>query len=147
MNKEIISANRINAFLTENIEKFSGFVGQVIHDKEFLECVEKLLPFDGVACASMNVVPEKQGVKKLGAIVMRMDLNPPLFSLAVTMTLDGSYKDLHDISVFMTACKTIKELQEYVNDKKFREEVMEQCRNRIFRNGGQLQKIASPVKR
>jgi hypothetical protein len=64
MDKEIISTNRVKAFLKDNIEKFAGFVNQVIHDEEFLKCVRELLPFDGVAYASMNVVPEKQVVGK-----------------------------------------------------------------------------------
>ena len=70
MDKESISTNRVQAFLTDNIEKFAGFVNQVIHDEEFLKCVRELLPFDGVAYASMNVVPEKQVVKKMGIIIL-----------------------------------------------------------------------------
>lgn len=144
MDKEINSTNRVKAFLTDNIEKFAGFVNQVIHDEEFLKCVRELLPFDGVAYASMNVVPEKQIVRKMGIIIMRMDMEPSLFSLAVTITIDrGNNEKPHDISVFLTACKTIEELQEYVNGDKFREEVIEQCGNKTICDDELLQKIAS----
>ena len=68
MDKEIISTNRVKAFLTDNIEKFAGFVNQVIHDEEFLKCVRELLPFDGVAYASMNVVPEKPSSTKYSVL-------------------------------------------------------------------------------
>lgn len=71
MNKEFISTNGGKAFLADNIENFAGFVNQVIHDEEFLKCVKELLPFDGVAYASMNVVPEKQVVRKMGIIIIR----------------------------------------------------------------------------
>lgn len=144
MDKEIISTNRIKVFLSDNIEKFTGFVNQVIRDEEFLKCVRELLPFDGVAYASMNVVPEKQVVRKMGIIIMRMDMDPSLFSLAVTITIDrGNDGKQHDISVFLTACKTIEELQEYVNGEKFRKGVIEQCGNKMTCDDEHLQKMAS----
>lgn len=133
MDKEINSTNRVKAFLTDNIEKFVSFINQVINDENFLKCVRELLPFDKVAYASMNVVPEKQVVRKMGIIIMRMDMNPSLFSLAVTITMDrGNNGKLRDISVFLTACKTIEELQKYVNGDKFREGVIEQCGNKTI---------------
>lgn len=144
MDKEIISINRVKAFLSDNIEKFAGFVNQVIYDEEFLKCVRELLPFDGMVYVSMNVLPEKQIVRKMGIIVMRMDLDPSLFSLAVTITIDrGNNEKQHDISVFLTACKTIEELQEYVNGDKFRKEVIKQCGNKIKYDDELLQRIAS----
>lgn len=143
MDKEINTTNRVKAFLTDNIEKFAGFVNQVIHDEEFLLCVRALLPFEGAASASMNVVPEKQVVSKMGIIIMRMDMTPSLFSLAVTITIDrGNNENPHDISVFLTACKTIEDLQEYVNGDKFRVGVIEQCGNKIICDDESLQKIA-----
>lgn len=144
MDKEIISANRVKAFLTDNIEKFAYFVKQVFHDEEFLKGVRELLPFDRVAYASMNVVPDKQVVRKMGIIIMRMDMEPSLFSLAVTITIDSEHnEELYDISVFLTACKTLEELHEYINGDKFREEVLEQCGNKTICDDELLQKITS----
>lgn len=131
MNKEIISTDEVKAFLSDNMEKFARFANQVIRDEKFLKCAEELLPFDGVAHASMNVAPEVQTIKKMGVTIMRMDLEPPLFSLAVTISIDWNNEGLSDISVFLTACKTIKELQEYVNGEKFREEVTEQSERAV----------------
>lgn len=143
MDKGFISTNRLKVFLSDNIENFIGFVNQVIHDGEFLKCVRGLLPFDGMANASMNVVPEKQAVKKMGVLIMRMDLNPSLFSLAVTITIDRKdSEELQDVSVFLTACKTIEELQKYVNGDDFREGVIEQCGNKVICDGELLQKMA-----
>ncbi|MGM9820107.1 MAG: hypothetical protein ACI3Z9_04785 [Candidatus Onthomorpha sp.] len=144
MNKKITSTNIVKAFLAENIENFSSFVNQVIHDEEFLERVMELLPFDGVVSASMNVIPAEQVVRKMGLMVMRMDVEPSLFSLAVTITIDrGKNEKQQDISVFLTACKSIEELQEYVNGEKFRDIVIENCVNKIICDDEFLQDIVS----
>ena len=127
MGKEIISTNWVRAFLNDNIEKFAGFVNQVIHDEEFLKCVRELLPFDGVTCASMNVMSEKQIVRRMGIIIMRMDMEPSLFSLAVTITIGREHEEPHEIWAFLTACKSIGELQEYVKGEQFSKAVIAHC--------------------
>lgn len=130
MDKEFILTDSMKAFFLDNVEKFVDFVNQVLHDEEFLRCVDDLLPFDGAAHASMNIIPEKQLIKKMGVMIVRMDLEPSLFSLAVTITIDKDGEGLQGFSIFLTACKTIEELQEYVSEEQFREEVIEQFINR-----------------
>lgn len=133
MDKKISSTNKGKAFLSKNIGNFANFVNQVIHNEEFLKCVRNLLPFDGEAYASMNIVSEKQVVRKMGVLVMLMDKEPSLFSLAVTITTDrGNKEKKHDIIVFLTVCKSIEALQEYISGKRFREDVVEQCGNYIL---------------
>ena len=142
MDKGFISSKSVKATLSDILEKFIEFANLVIHDEEFLKCVNGLLPFGGVAHASMNVVPERQTIKKMGVMVMRMDMEPPLFSLAVSMTIDKDGKGLQDYSVFLTACKTIEGLQEYVNKKVFREDVISHFDKEFMCNDSPLQKIA-----
>ena len=74
MDKGFISSKSVKATLSDIMEKFIEFANLVIHDEEFLKCVNGLLPFGGVAHASMNVVPERQTIKKMGVMVMRMDM-------------------------------------------------------------------------
>lgn len=130
MDKEFIFTDRTKVLSLDNVGKFVDFVNQVIHDEEFLRCVEELLPFDGAAHASMNIIPEKQLIKKMGVMIVRMDLEPSLFSLAVTITIDKGGEGVQGVSIFLTACKTIEELQAYVSGEQFREEVIEQCSHR-----------------
>lgn len=53
----------------------------------------KEVMFDGMAHASIDIVSEKTDVRKMGLAVMRMDMGPSVFSLAVTMTVgDGNGK-------------------------------------------------------
>lgn len=132
MDKEFIFTDSTKALFLDNVGKFVDFVNQVIHDEEFLRCVEELLPFDGAAHASMNIIPERQLIRKMGVMIVRMDLEPSLFSLAITITIDKGGEGLQGFSIFLTACKTIEELQEYVSGEQFREEVIEQCSNRNF---------------
>ncbi len=126
MNTENIPSGGLKSFLAETVGKFAGFVNQVIHDDDFLTCVGELLPFDGMAYAWMNVLPVEKPVRKMGVMVMRMDVEPPLFSLAVNMTIDRGGGRMSDVQVFLDACKTIEELQEAVKDGKFEEKIMEQ---------------------
>lgn len=132
MDKVIHSTNNVHSFLSANVERFAGFANQVIRDEQFLNCARSLLPFDGVAHASMNVIPGNRGLQKLGMMIMRMDLDPSLFGLAITLAMGDSQKERpQGVSVFLTACRTISELQAYVNTNEFREEVMVQCSSRI----------------
>ena len=78
----------------------------------------------------------------MGVIIMRMDMEPPLFTLAVTLTIDRNGEGMQEYSVFLTACKTIEELQEYVNRKVFRDDMITHFDNGLMYTDNQLQKIA-----
>ena len=148
MDKGFISSkDDIKATLSDIMEKFIEFANIVTHDEEFLKCVNGLLPFGGVAHALMNVVPARQAIKKMGVIVMRMDMEPPLFSLAVSMTIGKDDEGLQDYSVFLTACKTIEELQEYINKEAFRDDLMTHFNKEFMCNDSPLQKIAPQSQR
>lgn len=142
MDKGFISIQSVKTSLSDNMKRFIEFADQVIHDKEFLECVDSLLPFGGVAHASMNVVAERQPIKKMGLIIMRMDMEPPLFSLAVNLTIGKGGEETQDNSVFLTACKTIEELQKYVNRKVFGRDVIAYFDKEFMSNDSPLQEIA-----
>lgn len=119
------STDKSQTYLHHQIEEYVKFVNQVIYDNDFLECIKKTLPFDEIVNASMTMLPDKQIIKKMGVNVMRMDFEPALFSLAVSITIDKGSNQLQEYSTFITACKTIVELQDYVKDPQFREQVTE----------------------
>lgn len=64
MAKYLNSTEKKYMFLLDQIEEYIKFVNQVINDKDFGECMRKLLPFDRMARASMTILPEKQVIKK-----------------------------------------------------------------------------------
>lgn len=128
------STDSVYIFLCNQIEEYVKFVNQIINDKDFLICIGKLLPFDKVAKVSMAVLPEKQMIGEMGIVIMRMDFEPSLFSLAVSLTIDREKDILQEYTIFLTACKTIIELQDYVKDREFRKQVMEHCSKKVFLN-------------
>lgn len=95
----------------------------VIHDNDFLKCVYELLPFEGMVCASMNVVSPNHVVRKMGIGVMRIDIDPSLFSLAVIMTTNRSGKE-EEYTVFINVSEGIENLQNYISSRHFQEEVV-----------------------
>lgn len=113
----------VQAFLNENIANFAEYANQVIHDDEFVKRVNELLPFEDLVCASINVLPKDQIVRKMGIGVMRIDIQPPLFSLAVTMTIDHDGKE-EGSTVFINVIEGIEGLQAYVSSKEFQTEVV-----------------------
>lgn len=126
------TTDRVHIFLRDQIEAYVKFVNQVINDEDFLKSVEKLLPFDGMAGVSMTVLPEKQVLKKMGVMIMRMDFEPALFSLAVSIMINRGKEQLQEHIIFLTACKTIVELQNYVKGSEFRLQVTEQCCKKVI---------------
>lgn len=134
MAKYLNSTEKKYMFLLDQIEEYIKFVNQVINDKDFGECMRKLLPFDRTARASMTILPEKQVIKKMGIVVMRMNFEPEIFSLAVTMTINKGNDLLNEYTIFLTACKTITELKNYVKSIEFREQILEQCSKKILTN-------------
>lgn len=65
---------------------------------------------------------------------MRMDIEPPLYSIAITLQFKGRDGVIHDHSVFINACKTIEELQQLVTEENFKQEVLSLCEERVFEN-------------
>lgn len=113
-------------YLHHQIEKYVKFVNQIIYDEDFLECMQKILPFDEIVNASMTTLPDKHMIRQMGVNVMRMDFEPALFSLGVFVTIDKGNDQMQEYTIYITACKTIAELQDYVKSPQFREQVTEQ---------------------
>lgn len=63
---------------------------------------------------------------------MRMDIEPPLYSMAVTLQLKGEYGIVQNHSVFVNACKTIEELQQLVTEERFKKEVLSLCEEKVL---------------
>lgn len=132
MNKEITISNSLSRDLQKNVEDYAKFVFQVLHDETFLVYLDKTLPFDKMVHAAMNIASNHTIIKKMGVSVMRMDIEPPLYSMAVTLQLKGEYGIVQNHSVFVNACKTIEELQQLVTEERFKKEVLSLCEEKVL---------------
>lgn len=134
MSKDITISNNLTVNLLKNVENYAKFVSQVLHDETFLVELDKTLPFDKMVHATMNIASTHTPIKKMGVSVMRMDIEPPLYSMAVTLQFKGRDGVIHDHSVFINACKTIEELQQLVTEENFKQEVLSLCEERVLEN-------------
>lgn len=129
-NKEITISNSMSGSLSKNVEDYAKFVSQVLHDEAFLVELDKTLPFDKMVHATMNIASNHTVIKKMGVSVMRMDIDPPLYSMAVTLQFKGKDGIVKNHSVFINACKNIEELQQLTAENSFKKEVLTLCEER-----------------
>lgn len=132
MDKNIIISNSTSECLLQNIEDYAKFVNQVLHDETFLIELNKSMPFDKMVNATKNMGTHNGAIKKMGISVMRMDIEPPLYSLAVTLVFKGKDGLMQNHSIFIKACKTIEELQRVVAEEKFKKEILTVCEEKIL---------------
>lgn len=114
MDKSIIVSNGTSECLLHNVGDYIKFVSQVLHDEDFLIELNKAMPFDKMVSATMNIGANRSVIKKMGVSVMRMDIEPSLYSLAITLMFKGNDGIMQNHSIFINACKTLKELQKLV---------------------------------
>ena len=124
MDRNIIIHNSTSVCLLHNIDDYIKFVSQVLHDETFLMELNKTMPFDKMVNATKN----------MGISVMRMDIKPSLYSLAITLMFKGKDGIMKNHSIFVKACKTIEELQRFVTEENFKKEILSVCEEKIYGN-------------
>ena len=132
MDKSIIVSNGTSECLLHNVGDYIKFVSQVLHDEDFLIELNKAMPFDKMVNATMNIGANRSVIKKMGVSVMRMDIEPSLYSLAITLMFKGNDGIMQNHSIFINACKTLKELQKLVTEENFKKEILILCKERIL---------------
>ena len=132
MDRNIIISNSTSECLLHNIEDYTEFVSQVLHDETFLMELNKSMPFDKMVNATKNMGTHNGAIKKMGISVMRMDIEPPLYSLAVTLVFKGKDGLMQNHSIFIKDCKTIEELQRVVAEENFKKEILTVCEEKIL---------------
>lgn len=132
MNKEIVISKSMSKSVWKNVEDYAKFVSQVLHDETFLVELDKTLPFDKMVHATMNIASNHTIIKKMGVSVMRMDIEPSLYSMAVTLQFKGIDGIVQNHSVFVNACKTIEELQQLVTEDNFKKDVLSLCEEKML---------------
>ncbi len=131
MSKGFITGNTTSECLLERVEEYVAFVCRVLHDEAFLVELQKTMPFDKMVHAAMDTGRNGGRIRRMGISVMRMDVEPSLFSLAVTIMFRGVDGMQQNHSIFINACKTIEELQHLAAEEDFKTEVTTLCRERL----------------
>ena len=120
--------NVVNGSRKEYVE----FVARCLDNKDFIKAVNKLLPFDNVAQAKLKIVDDDSPVKSLGLSIMRMEPESPLFSLGISLELVGGEENKAvNTTIFISACRTLEELREFVKTDAFSMQVKENYEKQI----------------
>ena len=109
-----------------SLKDYTEFVDICLEREDFVKAMNKLLPFDNVVQAKLKIVDDASPVKSLGLSIMRMEPELPLFSLGISIEIAGS-KDNKAVNstTFISACRTIEELREYVKSDAFSLQIKE----------------------
>ena len=122
------STKEINAYkiqqaksiVSNRVKEFTEYVAKCLDDDDFVDAMNNLLPFDKCLQSKMKIEDEATILKSLGLSVMRMELDPPRFSLGVSMEFEGSKEnEATNSTVFIAACRTIEDLRAYVRTEDF----------------------------
>lgn len=114
---KVLQAKRI---VSNQLKEYIEFVSKCLDNDDFVDAMNELLPFDNCVQSRMKVADYTSVVKSMGLYIMRMEINPPLFSLGVSIEIaDRGGNGTTNSTTFMVACKTIEELRGYVQTDEF----------------------------
>lgn len=114
---KVLQTKRI---ISNQIKEYIEFVSKCLDNDDFVDAMNELLPFDNCVQSRMKVADDTSVVKSMGLSIMRMEIDPPLFSLGVSIEIaDRGGNGTTNSTTFMVACKTIEEFREYVQTDEF----------------------------
>lgn len=102
------------------MDRYLSFVTLCLYNDRYTETMNNLLPFDNFARAKLKQNQKVSKVKSLGMSVMRMDFEPTIFSLGISIEIEeGKYNRGNDTTILVTACRTLEQLRQYVRTEDF----------------------------
>jgi len=114
------------------LEYFFDFVVMCLDNADYKKEIKTLLPFDIIMQSKLKNVFDESLVKSLGLSMMRMDLDPPTYSLGVSIEIaEGTYNHAIDVTIFISAGKTLEEIEEYVRTDDFATQVRDLFERRV----------------
>jgi hypothetical protein len=114
---KVLQAKRI---VGNQLKEYIEFVSKCLDNDDFVDAMNELLPFDNCVQSRMKEAGDTSVVKSMGLSIMRMEIDPPLFSLGVSIEIaDRGGNGTTNSTTFMVACKTIEELRGYVQTEEF----------------------------
>lgn len=114
---KVLQTKRI---VSNRLMEYIEFVSKCLDNDDFVDAMNGLLPFDNCVQSRMKMANDTSVVKSMGLSIMRMEIDPPLFSLGVSIEIaDRGGNGTTNSTTFMVACKTIEELRGYVQTEEF----------------------------
>lgn len=102
------------------MDRYLSFVTLCLYNDRYTETINNLLPFDNFARAKLKQNNKASIIKSLGMSVMRMDFEPAIFSLGISIEIEeGKYNRGNETTILVTACRTLEQLREYVRTEDF----------------------------
>lgn len=131
----MVSCSDMKSFVAEKTPTFCKFVSASLRNKSIIQALNALLPFDHLVKASLLFVNEDVRIKSMGIALMRIDMEPAIFSFGISIEVDGS--DINQAignTEFLVACMTLEQLQAYVDTMDFSKSVTKFFENEIDRS-------------
>lgn len=131
----MVSCSDMKCFVAEKTHTFCKFVSASLRKKGIIQALNALLPFDHLVKASLMFVNDDVKVKSMGIALMRIDMEPAIFSFGISIEVDGS--DINhaiESTEFLVACMTLEQLQAYVDTIEFTKSITEFFENEIDRS-------------
>ena len=111
--------------------RYLAFVTFCLYDEEYVDTMENLLPLDSFARAKLKVRGEAS-VNSLGLSVMRMDFEPSVFSLGISIEMaEGEINSELDTTILVSAYRTLEQLRDYVLTENFEKVVRDNFEKQI----------------
>lgn len=106
--------------------RYLTFVNLCLYDERYTETMENLLPFDHFARAILKLEGNQYNINSLGISVMRMDFEPSVFSLGISIEIaEGVSNSENNTTILISACRTLEQLRDYVQTENFEKVVRE----------------------
>ena len=110
--------------------RYLAFASMCLYDERFIGTMNSLLPFDHFARAKLTLRGVESKIKSLGVSVMRMDFEPSVFSLGISIEIEGGNRR-NDTTILISAYRTLEQLREYVQTDDFEKVVSENFEKQI----------------
>ena len=112
--------------------RYLTFVNLCLYDERYIETMENLLPFDHFARAKQKLEGNQYNINSLGISVMRMDFEPSVFSLGISIEIaEGVSNSENNTTILISACRTLEQLRDYVQTESFEKVVRENFEKQI----------------
>jgi len=129
--KSADNVQQANSIVSNRAKEFAEYVVRCLDSDDFVDAMNVLLPFDKCVQSKMKM-EEASIVKSMGLSLMRMEIDPPLFSLGVNVEIAGREgNEATNSTIFIAACKTIEELSAFVQTEDFVRQTIENLEKQI----------------
>ena len=103
-----------------HMRQYLEFVKAFLSDENTIKEAEAMLPFDGELPGSIHFFKSRNHIKGMGITVMRMELEPALYSLGTILEIGRPQNGKGRTTVtYLSACKTLDEYREWVMTPEF----------------------------